>query len=342
MTAPYTHFVGIDVAKRSLACALACDLHTRPYRLQTTNDPAGFHALVHWLQRQQAPTEAQPEACVIVMENTGLYHQALAEYLTQAGYRCVVEKTTILEKVGPEHHRKDDPFDAALILEYALRYRDQLIPYQALNPTIEQIRLLYRERRRLVKERTRIQQVAQQQAQHVIQVALLSGLWHERLALIKAQIQRLEAAIGALITGDAELRRRYDQLQGIDGIGSKTAWLWLIFFFGQGQLDARRIASRFGFAPHGRWSGTSLKRPGRSSGHGHGEMRKLLTLCARSAATHHGKYRQYKARKLAEGKAPKVVTNNLICKLIRVICAVWNQNGVYDRQHRSTWLALTN
>ena len=60
------------------------------------------------------------------------------------------------------------------------------------------------------------------------------------------------------------------------------------------------------------------------------EVRKLMTLCARSAGTHHAKYRRYKERKLAEGTASPLVTNNLINKLIRVVCAVWNQDTVFD------------
>ncbi len=64
-------------------------------------------------------------------------------------------------------------------------------------------------------------------------------------------------------------------------------------------------------------------------------MRKLLTLCARSAGTHHAKYRRYKERKLAEGKASQLVTNNMINKLIRVVCAVWNEDAVFDPNHVS-------
>ena len=73
----------------------------------------------------------------------------------------------------------------------------------------------------------------------------------------------------------------------------------------------------------------------RSTGHGSSEVRKLLTLCARSAGTHHAKYRRYKERKLAAGKASELVTNNMINKLIRVVCAVWNEDAVFDPNHVS-------
>ena len=60
-----------------------------------------------------------------------------------------------------------------------------------------------------------------------------------------------------------------------------------------------------------------------------------MTMGAPSAGVHHAKYRRYKARKLAEGKASQLVTNNIINKLIRVVCAVWNADTAYDPSHVS-------
>ena len=56
-----------------------------------------------------------------------------------------------------------------------------------------------------------------------------------------------------------------------------------MLFYGEERLEAREIASRFGFAPHPERSGTSRQTAARSSGHGKSEVRKVLTLCARSA-----------------------------------------------------------
>ena len=66
---------------------------------------------------------------------------------------------------------------------------------------------------------------------------------------------------------------------------------------------------------------------------------KVLTLCARSAGVHKQGYRTYKQRKLAEGKQPRLITNNIINKLIHVACAVWNQDGQYDPNHVSRFVS---
>ena len=245
-----------------------------------------------------------------------------------------------IRKVKPEHHRKDDRFDADLLAEYAYRYSDKVSLYQAPDPLIEQIRLLYGERRRLVKQRAAVKQLQSEQgynragAPNQAEV-FAQKLWHQQRALYDQQIEALEQTMQALIDSDEGLRHRYEQVKSIDGIGPQTALKWLCLFYGQRHLNARRIASRFGFAPHRERSGTSKYRSARSTGHGSSEVRKLMTMCARSAGTHHAKYRRYKQRKLAEGKASQLVTNNIINKLIRVVCAVWNADTVFDPAHVS-------
>lgn len=112
------HYVGIDVSKAWL------DAHLRPQnqRLHCGNDQPGFARIDRWLRSHGA----DPAATLICMENTGVYDDRLLAALTEAGWSCAVEKTTVLEKVTPEHHRKDDAFDAAGLAEYADRFADRL------------------------------------------------------------------------------------------------------------------------------------------------------------------------------------------------------------------------
>lgn len=339
----YTHLVGIDVSKHTLDVMLWCAEPEPPSKkaFHITNDAAGHRRLIHWLKQHKAP----PETTVLCMEHTGRYNEVLLEHLTLVGWICSVEKTTVLKKVQPEHHRKDDPYDADLLAEYAYRYSDKLHLYQAPDPTIEQIRLLYRERRRLVTQRAAVKQLRSEQGYNRPRPpsqaeAVVAKLRKAQLAFYDEQIQALEQQMKALAESDQRLQDGYEQLKGIDGIGEKTAFMWLCLFYGQVHLDARRIASRFGFAPHGSTSGTSRNRRAHSTGHGNSEVRKMLTLCARSAGAHHEKYRQYKTRKLAEGKASQLVTNNIINKLIRVVCAVWNDDTVFDPSHVSRFVQI--
>lgn len=327
----FRFFVGIDVSKHTLDLCLIEDLSMKPKHLRVGNADAGFAQLMEWL----AEHEALPSATVCCMENTGLYDDRLLEALTLCGYACSVEKTTVLKQVGPTHHRKDDAFDAKLLAEYAYRYQDKLCLWSACEPIIEEIRMLYRERRRLVTQRGAAKQLFGERAYRTAQTDLAEELWEEQIAFLTRQIGRIEARIDELLQKDDDIHHRYQLLRSMAGFGKVLALLWLVTFYGETRLNPRRIASRYGVAPHGEVSGTSHQVKAHSTGHGNAEMRKVLRMSACSVAEHYEKFRRYKERKLAEGKPSKLVTNNIINKLIRIVCTLWNQNVFYEKDHVS-------
>ncbi|MDL5368262.1 transposase, partial [Xanthomonas sp. NCPPB 2654] len=117
--------VGIDVAKRSFD--LAIDLANGKYRTKAKlpNDPKGFQALHAWLQ-----THAQADSW-IVMEATGTYHEALAEFVHGLGYRvCVLNPAQMALYARSQLTRvKTDRSDAKLIASYGQRHAAQLRPW---------------------------------------------------------------------------------------------------------------------------------------------------------------------------------------------------------------------
>ncbi len=60
-----------------------------------------------------------------------------------------------------------------------------------------------------------------------------------------------------------------------------------------------------------------------------------MALVARSVSAHYQRFKTYKKRKLEEGKCWPVVRNNLINKLIKIICAIWDSGKAYDPRHVS-------
>lgn len=140
---------------------------------------------------------------------------------------------------------------------------------------------------------------------------------------------------GWLVRSGDDIFHCYQIVKSLPGFGTVASLLWTMLFYGKGRLDARKIASRFGFAPHAKVSGTSLHSPARSSRHGMSEVRKVLMLDARSAAAHDEKLQAYNEKKLAEGKPSKLITNNVINKLIRVVSTMWNEGTLYEPSHVS-------
>ncbi|SMO42895.1 IS110 family transposase [Gracilimonas mengyeensis] len=321
------HFVGIDVSKGWLDCYL------RPLEqyIRVNNDSQGFKQLAEWLDRHGADRSTT----ILCMENTGIYDDRLLGFLQTAGWNCAVEKTTVLDKVTPEHHRKDDAYDAAKLAEYADRYIDHLHLYRPTPQAVECLRQLVAERRRLVRQRAAVK-TKQTQSTHLLTVSeQVRRSWQAQQQCYDEQITAIEQRIKDLIASHPQMSS-YDQLlQSVPGVGEVTSWLWLILFYGQQTLDAKQIASRFGFAPHSKTSGSSIQGQTRSSGHGASQMRQCMTLAARSASTHYKKFRDYKQIKQREGKNWPIVRNNIINKLIKIMCAIWNSGCQYQVNHTS-------
>ena len=98
-------------------------------------------------------------------------------------------------------------------------------------------------------------------------------------------------------------------------------------------MTARPLA--VGICPYEHTSGTSVKKPSKSRGYGPPILRKLLYLAAMNLKQHQHKYREYYAWKVAEGKSPRLVLNNLSNKLLRVLCAVVRERQPYEKNYRS-------
>lgn len=321
------YFLGIDISNLRLDCWL------RPngQHLRCKNSSEGFTRIHHWLKDEGC----KPANTIICLEQTGVYGKQLLRALHNHHWNCALEKTTILNKVRPEHHRKDDKFDARLLAEYADRFIDQLHLTAPTEPLIDRLQQLCSERRRLVRQRTAVKNKQNQAEKQPQCPSLLHESWEQQMALFNQQINDIENRMQQIVESKEKMNDYYDLLKSIPGVGSVTAWIWLTKFYGQHHLNPKKVASRFGLAPHRHQSGSSVKGETRSSGHGASQIRSALAMAAQSISSHDEKFKEYKERKRAEGKPWPVIRNNMINKLITIICAIWNTQQPYNPNHTS-------
>jgi transposase len=330
----YRWFIGIDVSKAELAVCIFDAIANARHRLTVRNNPQGFAKLVRTFLARQVDISQT----IICLENTGVYDDRLVAHLHGNGWAVSIGKTTMLKSVRPEHHRKGDGFDADLAAEYTYRFQDKLELHRPSPPVIEELRALYGERRRLVTRRTALLKLRKEAHLRTHPTKMLIKLWRRRKAFYDRQIKDIQQLMLELVKTDRQVCRRFQQMKKV--FGEITALMWVILFFGQKRLNAREIASRFGHAPHDEQSG-KMKKRGRSTGHGNGEMRGLFTMCAWSKGRNQPKFIAYKQKKLAEGKSKTLITNNIINKLIRIACAVWNQDSEFDPNYQSPFEKMT-
>ncbi|WP_103664590.1 IS110 family RNA-guided transposase [Gracilimonas amylolytica] len=329
ITIKWRFIVGIDISKHTLDISLFDRQTGDRNMLQVPNTQEGFHNLAEWMEDHEV-TQSQT---ILISEHTGRYGEHLLRWSTRTGWPHAVVKTTALEKVSWEHHRKTDEFDASQLAEYGARFNDRLQLAEAPKPTQAQLKRLQAERRKMVDRRAALKSKLGEAEFHDADMSQLTKMWNQQVELLTQHIEQLEYTMDELIRQDPILCRRHQTLRTAPGIGPVIARFWLCMFAGKDQLNPRKISSRFGFAPHGRSSGSSVKSPDRSTGYGNSELRRLMHQAARSVANHKPHYHQYYEKKINEGKHELVAINNIINKLIRLYCAMWNNRAEYDPKH---------
>lgn len=277
-------FIGIDVAKASLAVAV------RPSgeRFEIANTAAGHKALAKRLR--SLPIER------IVLEATGGYERAVMNAL--AGAWPVV-------RVAPHRARafatamgriaKTDPIDAAMLAHLA-----EVIdapPVRMESPEQQLLQGLVHRRGQLVQlrddERRRLQQASG--------TTVLASL-KRQLRSLAADIRRLDKAIAQAVVGiDSALAR---QLDAVPGIGPVTTATLVAFLPELGQLERREIAALVGVAPYNVDSGD--KRGKRRIRGGRAGVRRVLYMATWSAIRTQIDLKSHYLALRARGKCAKV------------------------------------
>lgn len=329
ITITWRFIVGIDISKKTLDIYLLDRKTGGGSHYQVPNNPEGFVRLARWLQHQGA----EQSQTKLISEHTGRYGERLLRWTTDNNWNHAVVKTTALEKVSPEHHRKTDAFDADQLAEYGLRFSDRLRLSEAPKPAVGQIKRLQAERRKMVDQRAGLKSKHGEAAFHDADMKRLTQMWEQQVVLLSKHIEQIEQRINQLIATDPALRRREQTMRTAPGMGPVLGTLWLSLFAGQPVLNSRKVSSRFGFAPHPHQSGSSVQGSDKSAGFGNSEVRKVMHQAALSVKTHCRHYQDYYNRKRAEGKPHLLVINNIINKLIRLYCAMWNNRTEYDPEH---------
>ena len=133
------------------------------------------------------------------------------------------------------------------------------------------------------------------------------------LAVIERQIERVEQAIKALTQGD-HLKRRFDVLTAMHGIGQITAAALIAAMPELGTMDRKQAAALAGLATHPNESGKKIGH--RRLRGGRPEVRTILFMPAMQAAGGRGEFAQFYKRLIAAGKKPILAIAAVMRKMI--------------------------
>lgn len=334
MTTQRRFFVGLDIAADQFVASVG----TVPWQLvvpatEFANTTDGFEGLRTWLGEHQC-TVADTVLC---MEATGVYGEALAYFLAHHGYHIAVEPPLQVKRAFQPHGPKTDALDSQQIAEYAYRFADKLHFWQPRAELLEQLAALTTTRELLVKQRTAHKNSLHALARKVVRTPAAEAAHQQLVATLDDQIKALEREIRRLFKQDPPFQKLLKLLQSIPGVGMLLATQFLLLTQGDPQrANPKALAAHLGIAPLPHQSGKSVRKAATSRHFGPPLMRKLLHLGARSVCTHQEWFRTYYQRKLQQGKAKRLVFNNVSNKILTLLCVVLVTQQPYDPNFHTT------
>ena len=307
--------LGIDVAKKKFDVLLM--FGEKMLKRVFDNSPKGFALLQGWLMSLHI---GELHAC---MEATGVYGEALAEFLHEKGYRVSVVNPLRIKGFAKSdlQRNKTDPADARTIAEFCLARNPR-----DWHPIPAEVKLLQDMTRRvealagmLGAEQNRLEAASRSVRPSLKRI----------IRTLEKEIENVERLIKEHIDDHPDLKQQSDLLKSIPGIGQKTAQVLL------GEIEfsrfesARSLAAQAGVTPGKHASGNSLDWT-RLSKLGNSRIRKALYFPAIVAVKHNEIITIFAKRLSQNGKAPMQIVCASMRKLLHIAFGVIKHNRPFD------------
>ncbi|WP_458070982.1 IS110 family RNA-guided transposase [Rhodanobacter sp. BL-MT-08] len=309
--------LGIDVAKAKLDVALRMG---DKYRTKVfANTPAGFAELIRWLDHHGV---LHAHAC---MEATGMYWEAIAADLADAGHRVSVINPALAKAHAKSMglRSKTDLIDAKVLADFCLH--QQPPAWTPPSAAERRLRALVLRHQALMdmqtQEKNRCESLREETQASV----------HAHLDWLAAELKRIETAIGQSLDDDPDLRGKRDLLASVPGLGKRTIAVLLAYGVSSQRLDtARQFVAFAGLSPRLHESGSSVRARPRLSKIGHAVLRHALYMPAMVTLyrTHWG--RRFRERLSARGKPAKLIIGAMMRKLANVAFGVIKSGKMFD------------
>lgn len=308
-------FLGTDVSKSTLDFALCFLSNPGNYSfLRVTNDQKGFKELFRWLKKM----EVDLHELVILMEHTGNYMLEFLMFLESKKVKPYVVSGLQIKKSLGIQRGKNDKVDAQRIAEFAMEKHYKLQPSKLPSKELAALKQLFTLRIQLVKQQTAFKNSIQSQrlVNKYTGCKVSEEVIVKQIETLSESIKQVESEMEKIIASSTELKKNYQLLLTIAGIGPIIALVLIIYTNNFHSFDnARQFQTYVGAAPFKNESGT-YKGKTKISHLGYKKIKTLLHSGARSAITHDAETRNYYNRKLRQGKLDNQVVNAVVAKLI--------------------------
>lgn len=329
-------FIGIDFSKDTLDVTyLNPGKSNDQDYAQFINTIAGCMTMIKWVKKKSKETTEW----LFCGEYTGLYAMTLATVLNEQGLDLWLENPSQIKRSSGIKREKTDKVDSQQIALYAQRFLDRVKLYKPNNDTLLRLRELVNYKDRLTKTKTLLT-VPVNELKKVrktwTEVDSISVSTEDVVKTINQEIKAIDKQMLCLLKSDPELKRLYNLMNTVVGVGMQTTIYLLIHTWGFTSFSTpRQLACYCGIAPFSKQSGTSIRGKTQISHIANKKLKTLLHMCALNAIRYDPFIKEYYCRKVAEGKHKMNVLNNVRNKLVYRIFAVVNSNQEYNPAQNS-------
>lgn len=327
--------LGIDVSKENLSISLGLlDFNLKKEFIShpdISNDSRGFKVLLEWLKK----ILIKDVEYIIVMEATGVYHQAVCHYLYNQGYNVSVMQSGRVTRFvqSLDQRSKTDALDSRMLsmlgLERSLR------SWTPPSKELQELKALSRERSSLLKDKN-----AEINRQGAIDSSCYSSSKASkrhitRLRLINEQIEAIEKEMQVLVSKTTTLKSRIVYLESIPGISFISAATVVGETLGFESISSAKQHTSFaGYDVILRESG-NFKGKTKISKKGNSHIRAVLHMpsmtCVRCNPTLKQFYRRLKPQKAR----PIVALVAVQRKILILMFTLWKNETYYDAKYEN-------
>jgi len=313
--------IGVDVSKSKFDAALMTA--QGKYRSKVfDNTTVGFEEFLGWIDVHVEQGRSNARIC---MEATGVYHEALANFLFDSQAKVfVVNPLRVKRFVESEGLRnKTDKGDAKALARFALH--NKLDAWEAPSKGVRELQALVVRLESL--QTMRVSELNRLGAAHPSICDSIVAV----VAALDAQIETVRLLISKTIDDDPDLKQRGDLLETIPGLG-KTTIPSLLAYIGRPERfrTVKALIAYAGLTPAIKQSGSSLDKRQGLHPVGHSALRKALFYPAMTAGRHNPIIAAFWQRLKAQNKPGKVILVACMHKLLAIAYGVLKSKRPFD------------
>ncbi len=317
--------VGIDVSKLENEARI----HSTQDILTFENNKKGFKKLIDWVFNK---SKIDIKQILFAFEHTGLYSFPLSLFLAENNYSYVLLPGLELKRSMGITRGKNDKMDARRIAKYTYEKRESIKPYEMPVKEVLQLKRLLTLRERLVKQRAGYKASIGEYKQFLVKKhnTVLFDAQEDMIKSLSKQIDRVEKELYKIILKNDSLKKMYNLIVSIKGVGPQTALFLIAYTNGFTRFATwRKFASYCGIAPFPYQSGTSIRGKTKVNNLANKKIKSLLDLCAKSSIQFNMEMKIYYEKRLEEGKSKMGTINIIRNKILSRIFAVVQRGTPY-------------